>query len=198
MASLELGVITARSVVIGFFFGVSFLAAGYMAYCRLNSPQYLTFDQGPVKADAIVVLGGAVDRAARAAELFQAGEASRVLVCGTGDWMINSLYLKQHGVPLDKITVESESTTTRDNARFSAPILRRMKAERVILVTSWYHSRRAMACFKHESAEIEFYSRPSYFGYPGKASRSRYVDAMRRIEVVKLFGYAVRYGIWAF
>lgn len=174
------------------------LLAGIWVGSRLNSPQYLTIDSGPVQADAMVVLGGAIDRAARAAELFKAREAPQVLVSGTGDWQIHRKFLIQSGVPPERITVEDASSTTHNNARFSVSILRRMGAKRVIIVTSWYHSRRALACFRHEAPEMEFFSRPSYFWYPINGSRSKYVDAIRRMEVAKLFWYASRYGIWAF
>ena len=146
----------------------------------------------------MVVLGGAIDRPARAAELFQAGEAPRILVTGTTDCLTHCKFLKTHGVPPDRISGEDASSTTHDNARFSVPILRSMGAKQVIIVTTWYHSRRALACFRHEAPDMEFYSRPSYFWYPGSGNRSKYVEAIQRIEVVKLFWYAIRYRIWAF
>jgi hypothetical protein len=52
-------------------------------------------------------------------------------------------------------------------------LLRQMGAKRVIIVTSWYHSRRALACFEHYAPDIKFYSRPSYFGYVGKTEDGR-------------------------
>ena len=174
------------------------LLAASLLCIHINSPQYLTIDSGPVKADVMVVLGGEVDRAARAAELFKSGEAPQVLVSGTGDWAINRKFLLQHEVPSNRILTEDKSSTTRDNARFSVPILRKMGAKRVIIVTSWYHSRRALACFRHEATDIQFFSRPSYVWYPGKGTPSKYVEAAQRVEVAKLFGYALRYGIWAF
>jgi len=174
------------------------LIAAAVTGSRLNTPDYLTIESGPTIADAMVVPGGAIDRADRAAQLFQANEAPRIIISGTGDWMANRRYLLQHRVPGRCITVEPDSSTTRDNARFSVPILRRMGAKRVIIVTTWYHSRRALACFRHEAPDIEFISRPSYFWYPGKDKNSHYLDVTRGLEVVKLFWYAVRYRIWAF
>lgn len=175
-----------------------FLLAGWVVGNRLISPQYLTLDNGPVKADALVVLGGALERAERAGELFNDGEAPGIIVSGTGDWAINTRYLQGKGVPPGAITIERDSTTTRDNAQFTIPILREMGARRVIIVTSWYHSRRALACFRHSAPDVDFFSRPSLLGYPGTETHSKYFERIKRMEVLKLVWYAIRYGVWAF
>jgi len=131
--------------------------------------QVLTVDSGPVKGDVLVVMGGYPDRAVRAAELFKQGEAPKILVSGLGDSASNRKLLEQNGVTNTAIILEGKSRTTRENAEFSIPLLRQMGARRVIIVTSWYHSRRALMCFEHYAPDIQFYSRPSYFGYGGEA-----------------------------
>jgi uncharacterized SAM-binding protein YcdF (DUF218 family) len=156
----------------------------------------LTVDSGPVQADVMVVLGGGlVDRSERAAELFKQGEAPEILLSGKGDCVSNEKFLEKDGVPQKVITIESGSRTTRENAEFSIPLLRRMGAHRVIIVTSWYHSRRALASFEHFAPDIQFYSRPSYFGYPRKDSNRRKIGGYVKFEYVKLLGYWVCYGI---
>ena len=55
--------------------------------------------------------------------------------------------------------------TTRENALLSIPLLRSHDDTRVIIVTSWYHSRRALNCFRHYAPDLHFYSRPSYSGF---------------------------------
>jgi uncharacterized SAM-binding protein YcdF (DUF218 family) len=181
--------------------------------------QVLTVDSGPVKADVLIVPGGTPDRAMRAAELFKAGEAPRIICSGLGDAEVNAAYLTNSGVPITAIILESKSRTTRENAEFSIATLRQMGAHRVIIVTSWYHSRRAVACFEHYAPDIKFYSRPAYFGYPGKqlagessphptlspveAERVRAGQRAERkaqegymkAEYVKLLGYWVCYGV---
>ena len=128
----------------------------------------LTVDSGPVKADAMVVLGGTgMERPERAAELFKQDEAPEILVCGEGDCASNEKLLEKEGVTNAAIILECKSRTTRENAEFSIPLLRQMGAHRVIIVTSWYHSRRALMCFEHYAPDIQFYSRPSYAGYVG-------------------------------
>jgi len=135
--------------------------------------QVLTVDSGPVKGDVLVVMGGYPDRAVRAAELFKQGEAPKVLVSGLGDSASNRKLLEQNGVTNTAIILEGKSRTTRENAEFSIPLLRQMGARRVIIVTSWYHSRRALMCFEHYAPDIQFYSRPSYFGYGGEAQSAK-------------------------
>jgi uncharacterized SAM-binding protein YcdF (DUF218 family) len=145
-------------------FSLVLIALGVFAW--FFPQQVLTVDSGPVKADAIVVLGGGMtERPERAAELFKQGEAPEILVSGKGDCASNEKLLEKEGVPEKVITLECGSHTTRENAEFSIPLLRQMGAHRVIIVTSWYHSRRALACFEHYAPDLKFYSRPSYAGY---------------------------------
>ncbi len=156
----------------------------------------LTMDSGPVTTDVIVVLGGGLhERPERAAELFKLGEAPKILISGAGDSDINERLLKKNGVPAAAILVEGKSRTTRENAEFSIPLLRKMGAHKVTIVTSWYHSRRALACFEHYAPDIRFYSRPSYFGYPSKDANSPAVRGYIKSEYVKLLGYWVCYGV---
>ena len=160
--------------------------------CYFFPQQILTIDSGPVKADAMVVLGGGLPERAELARrnaLFKAGEAPKILVSGNGDCDFNGRLLEKNGVTNTAIILECDSTTTRENAEFSIPLLRKMGARRVIIVTSWFHSRRALACFEHYAPDITFYSRPSYVSFARKDwkphSIGRYVNA----EYWKLIGY---------
>ena len=157
-------------------FAASLLLVLLAAAAWFFPQQVLTVDSGPVKADVLVVLGGRPDRAVRAAELFQQGAAPKVLVSGLGDNASNKNTLERDGVTNTAIILETKSRTTRENAEFSIPLLRQMGAHRVIIVTSWYHSRRALMCFEHYAPDIQFYSRPSYLGYGGKAQSAKGED----------------------
>jgi len=70
--------------------------------------------------------------------------------------------------------------------------------KRVILVTSWYHSRRALATFEHYAPEIKFYSRPSYFAFARADWPRKGLSKRIYLEYAKLPGYWVRYGVWPF
>ncbi len=157
---------------------------------------FLTVDSGPVKGDVIVVLGGGSrERPERTAELFKEHVAPRIIVSGYGDCEINRHLLVAAGVPAKVIEVENQSKTTRENARFTIKLLREQKLKRVILVTSWYHSRRALACFRHDAPEIKFYSRPSYFASARADWSHNRIGNRVRLEYVKLLGYWIRYGV---
>ena len=161
--------------------------------------QLLTIDTGPIKADVIVMLGGGTgERPQRAAELFREGAAPRIIVSGAGDTVDNKRMLVNRGVPPDAIELEPDSKTTRQNAQFTIPRLRAEGARRVILVTSWYHSRRALKCFRHYGPGIEFFSRPSYFAAGRSEWRRNRMGHFIRSEYVKLLGYCVCYGVSPF
>jgi len=174
------GLLVALAAVIAFFYPEKFLCV----------------DSGRVSADVIILLGGGShERPERAAELFKAQAASRIIISGEGDDEINRQLLIQAGVPAGAIQLEGKSRTTRENAEFTVKLLRAEKVRRVIIVTSWYHSRRALKCFEHFAPEIKFYSRPSYFAF-ARADWTRLgISKRMRLEFLKLPGYWIRYGV---
>jgi len=171
-----------------------------LAVIALLYPQrFLCVDSGRVGADVMVVLGGGShDRPERAAELFKERMAPRILVSGLGDCAIYRRSLIQAGVPSQAIQMEDQSRTTRENAILGVHLLRLQGARRVIIVTSWYHSRRALACFEHYGPEIQFYSCPAYFAN-ARPDWMRHGLAHRiYLEYPKLLGYWMCYGISPF
>lgn len=128
------------------------------------------------QADAIVLLGGGVrarvdehslgnlnrwgDRILYAAVLYQAGKAPRIVVTGggreNGDTEAELMrdILNYMGVPEQAVVLETASTTTYDNARFTVPILRENNWEKVLLVTSAFHMRRSEALFKAQGMTV--------------------------------------------
>ena len=143
---------------------VVLLLIGALAY--FYPEKFLTVDSGPVTADVIIVVGGGShERPLRAAELFQQHAAPRVIITGAGDDEINRHLLIRAGVPASAIQVENRSQTTWENAEFTGNLLRAGKFHRAILVTSWYHARRAEKTFAHVVPEVKFYSRPAYFAF---------------------------------
>jgi uncharacterized SAM-binding protein YcdF (DUF218 family) len=161
--------------------------------------QILTVDSGPVKADVMVVLGGggslSYSRPKRALELFQDGATPLIICSGLGDTGARQEYLADSGVPAADILLEPNSHSTRENAIFTIALLHARHLRSAILVTSWYHSRRALACFEHYAPDIKFYSRPSYVGYARTDWHTKGVNSFIRAEYVKLLGYWVCYGV---
>jgi uncharacterized SAM-binding protein YcdF (DUF218 family) len=176
--------------------GVLLVALPLAAIIYFYPEKILCVDSGPVLAEVIVVLGGGLhERPERAAELFYQHAAPRILISGEGDDGINRFILRQRGVPVSAIEVEGDSTTTRENAEFTVKLLRAENIHRVILVTSWYHARRALKTFEHYAPEIKFYSRPSYFAFD-RADWPRRGNGKRMwLEFLKLPGYWIRYGV---
>jgi uncharacterized SAM-binding protein YcdF (DUF218 family) len=177
---------------IGFILLMTLIAAAAYFYPEF----FLCVDSGKVSADAIVVLGGGPHekRAERAAELFKANAAPRLIVTGAGDDEIHRQILLQAGIAASAIQLESKSQTTRENAEFTIKLLRAENIHSVILVTSWYHSRRALKTFEHFAPEIKFYSSPSYFAFDRK-DWSRVMTKRIYLEYLKLPGYWIRYGV---
>jgi uncharacterized SAM-binding protein YcdF (DUF218 family) len=160
---------------------------------------FLCVDSGPAKADVIIVLGGggSHERPIRAAEFYNKGAAPRILLSGAGDDTINRHILMARGVPAAAIELEDQSKTTRENAEYSIKIMRAENVHSAIIVTSWYHSRRALATFEHYGPDIKFYSRPSYF-WTRRANWNREFFRHVYLEYLKLPGYWVAYGVWPF
>jgi uncharacterized SAM-binding protein YcdF (DUF218 family) len=172
-----------------------FLALTLITAAFLFPQQALTVDSGETKGDELVVLGGGDGRAERAAELYHQGVAPGILCTGYGDCASNVLVLERSGVSSTVITAEPNALTTLQNAQLSIPMLRKMGAHRIILVTSWYHSRRALAVFRHVAPDLQFTSRPSYLGYePKKLNREGFSEHVN-IEYLKMLDYWVSYGV---
>jgi uncharacterized SAM-binding protein YcdF (DUF218 family) len=158
--------------------------------------------------DCIVILGGENwTRVPRAIALYRSNAAPRLLITGTGDAQDNLRMLLKAGVPGSVILLETNATSTAENARFTIPILRQRGLTNILLVTSWYHSRRTLNCFQHYGPDLHYTSCPttpnaslsafqsfsfSAFlqGWPNKYERQRIL-----LEYAKLLWYWPRHGI---
>ncbi|MFN4144650.1 MAG: YdcF family protein [Runella sp.] len=105
-------------------------------------------------------LGNSSDRAAQAFQLYKEGKIQKIIISGgftsiTGQIASHSEendgvrgYLLKLGVAAEDIVQESKSKNTRENALFSAKILReQFKTNECMLITSAFHLRRAVGCF---------------------------------------------------
>jgi uncharacterized SAM-binding protein YcdF (DUF218 family) len=160
------------------------------------SRDLLCIESPPHSADVIIVLGGESDpRAQQAAKLFQAHFASSIIVSGDGDADYIARDLEQAGIPSTAIQLESLSRNTMENAEFTSRLLKQRGVHRAIIVTSWFHSRRALNAFCHFSPGVQFSSEPSLENSPSE------VEAVHVFqEYFKTAWYSVRYGIfpWRF
>jgi uncharacterized SAM-binding protein YcdF (DUF218 family) len=120
------------------------------------SPNFIKHDDVLEKADAIVVLGGeAGERVHEGVQLYNNGYAQHlILTGGLLAWQTNSADIMKKqalaaGVPERAIITESSAESTRGNAVLIMPILKKLKANKIIVVTSAYHSKRAKMIFDH-------------------------------------------------
>ena len=128
------------------------------------------------KADAIVLLGGAMrgdthmstladlnqqaDRLVYATALYKAGKAPVILLTGGASpdnrpeaQQMRDI-LRVMGVPVQDMLLENQSRDTHDNAVYSAELLKARDMQRVLLVTSAFHMRRAEALFSRQGLEV--------------------------------------------
>ena len=118
----------------------------------LVAPAFLCVAAPTQKADVIILLGGEDgSRVEGAATLFNAGWAPHVIITGEDDMYRRQLI--RLGVPETAIWVDALARSTAENARFSISIMREHDCKSALIVTSWYHTRRAIHCFQHYAPE---------------------------------------------
>jgi uncharacterized SAM-binding protein YcdF (DUF218 family) len=148
--------------------------------------------------DVIVVLGGdGPSRAAKAAAVYRsiAPAAPIVLISGDADCVYIAKAMIDDGVPSRRITLECASGNTWENAKFSRPLLEQMGAHSAILVTSWFHVRRAIGCFRAFNPEILWGSAPVERRRPLWEIAGDIEGFEAAKEYLKIAWYAVRYGL---
>lgn len=138
---------------------------------------YLPVDQVPA-GEAIVVLGGAFDHDAawpypsagdsierywHGARLYHAGRAPMIILSGgrhperpenLSEAQADAQFLMDMGVPSEALLLDNASRTTHDHIRYLKPMLAEAGIERLLIVTSATHMRRAEAVFRHAGLEV--------------------------------------------
>lgn len=126
-------------------------------------------DDGPRKADAILVLGGDgfCTRVIKAAELAQAGYAPVVYVSSPPIFTAHEAdftipFAIQQGYPATLFrAVPSSVDSTRDEAVLLGKMLRTQNVHTVLLVTSNYHTARAASVMRKQNPGLTFYAEPA-------------------------------------
>jgi uncharacterized SAM-binding protein YcdF (DUF218 family) len=127
-----------------------------------------------VKADVIVALGGdsLCNREKRAAELYHQGWANNVVVSGIKyAWGFHTgeaarAYVINQGVPEEKISIIRDTLNTRAEAQALDALMLERGWNSAIIVTSAFHSRRAMYTVEKTTRGRTFQSSPVPTGYP--------------------------------
>jgi uncharacterized SAM-binding protein YcdF (DUF218 family) len=150
------------------------LLTGVVVTCAffVGIGHFLAVEDPLVHADVIVALSG--DTGARtetAVDLWKRQYAPLIIFAGasldpnsvaSGELMKRDAVAQ--GVPDAAILVEPSSTTTEENARLVASLMRAQGLESAILVTSPYHQRRAANLFAQEFAPAKL----TFSNYPAR------------------------------
>ena len=146
----------------------------------------LVRDETPQKADAVIVLGGGVvtdlkilpwgaqERVQRGVELYKQGYVDKVIVTGGlvkgHDYTESDImapYTEFLGVAKEDIFKEDKAEDTRGNATYSLEIMQENSWEKVLLVTSDFHTQRACHVFEKLNIDITClaaYKNPGFEG----------------------------------
>ncbi len=139
--------------------------------------------------DLQVVLGGnTMERSAVSYGLWLQ-HPTPILV--TGDEGTIEAELLRLGVPPSAILHETAASTTWENAEFSLPYLKEQRADSVVLVTSWFHTLRALKCFEKLDG-ITHFSTASDLRPRGDSWNNLKLATKERC---KALAYGIAYGI---
>lgn len=131
----------------------------------------------PQPADAIVVFAGGVgesgragggfqERVTQALGLYHAGYAPRMIfssgfVFTMREAEVMKAVAEAGGVPPDAIVLEERAANTYENVAFTARLLEERGWDRVLLVSSPYHMRRALLTWRKVAPEVEVVPTPT-------------------------------------
>jgi len=201
-------------IAAGFALGVTVLAAFSPLANLLLTPLEQRFpelpfaDNGPV--DGIIVLGGSYDTVSHSymSTIFLREDTepmavvpglarqypeARIIISGgmddSGPGVSEAAIVKKYyvsfGIAADRISIEEQSQTTAENARFTAGMVRPAPRTRWLLVTSAYHMPRAIGAFRKAGFNV--------IGFPAGwrthgwrdlwSPASTATDNLRRIDV---------------
>jgi len=160
------------------------------------------------QADAIVVLGGGgPERAAHGIRLYRQGAAPRIWF--TGDRALPEMtsftdgrlacdFAVREGVPAGDIDLLNTSSTWEDGQQIAA-MVKQKGLRRIVIVTNWYHSRRALAVIRRHPAGQAvqvYYSPPPTSSFcPDKWWARDEPLVMVIDEWLKIGLYAVKYKV---
>ena len=151
------------------------------------------------KADALIVLGGEpLARPQEAARLYSHGVAPVIYVTGEGDSARNRQVLMSSGVPSSAILLETKATTTFGNAMLLKPLLEKAHVTSALIVTSPFHSRRALATFRKLIPGVRFGVVDASISWWEKPQGQGDVNRFALVEFLKILEYRLLYGVSPF
>lgn len=115
-----------------------------------------------------------VDRLIQAVELYRMGYIKKIIFTGGSGRILHpemkegnyiNRYFLYMGIPEKDFIMETESQNTRENAVFTKTILdeKNIKGD-LLLITSAFHMRRSLGCFRKAGMAVDPYSTDRYSG----------------------------------
>jgi uncharacterized SAM-binding protein YcdF (DUF218 family) len=171
----------------------------------------LKISQAPQKADCIVVFAGGTgesgkagqgyeERVGYAVELYKKGYASRVIFSSGYMFFFKEPVVMKAlavslGVPQEAIILEDKASGTYQNVRFTRDILLSNGWNRILLVSSPYHMRRAALVFNKIAGNIKVSYTPLpnalFYSHPERDEHNRRV--LKRINTQQIRGILHEY-----
>jgi len=160
----------------------------------------------PQQADAIVVFGGGVgesgnrgggyeERVRQAVDLYQAGFANRLILSSGFVYAFREAEIMRalatsEGIPSSNTVLETRAASTRENVMFVYDILQERGWNRILLVSSPYHMRRATLTWEKLAPEVVVIPTPS--------NRSRYYAHTFGASIEQVRGIGREYAALAY
>jgi uncharacterized SAM-binding protein YcdF (DUF218 family) len=174
------------SVVILYLFSNSFLLDEAMRAWEMK-PSSAGYNQKTY--DYAIVLGGvtsyydkhyeqigfnrSVDRLMQALKLYKKGIVKKIVFTG-GDATILQNHVKEAdvikqylidiGIPVEDLIFENESRNTHENATYVYKILKPKSTDKLLLITSAFHMKRSLGCFKKAGMNPDYFVADRYSG----------------------------------
>lgn len=168
---------------------------------------FLAVSHAPKTADVIFVFGsGDLAVPDRAAELYHAGYAPRLLVSGRAGRRTRGVFTKPEalvfkdrlvaaGVPASAVLAEPSAGNTLENVRFGMTLMQQAgwRVSRALLVAKGFAMRRCLATFQRQFASVEIRGCPPTGGLDAALDRPAPELAVRlAAEIARLDRYAAR------
>jgi uncharacterized SAM-binding protein YcdF (DUF218 family) len=172
--------------VVLYLFSNSFLLDEAM---RLWEMPVVNLSKSEKHYDYVVILGGmmsyydthnkqigfnrSVDRLMQGLKIINQKKANKIIFTGGDGSILKTIgregdcikqYLMDIGFNTDSLTIESDSQNTFENATYTAALLKKQPKATIILVTSAFHMRRALACFRKQGLHADYYPADRYAG----------------------------------
>jgi uncharacterized SAM-binding protein YcdF (DUF218 family) len=170
---------------------------------------YRPLSEGPVKADAIVVLGGgsrdlswvpkepelsrgSLERLVDAVQFARKHHLPLVMSGGSGDPKPGAVLeadamanvAMRLGIPEKDIVIENRSRNTWENAK---EVRKLLPGKSIVLVTSAFHMRRSVAMFKKQGFSVL----PAPAGYLSQTRHASYTDYVPSSEALAISSTAI-------